>query len=477
LTEIFFEDAIERAKYLDKEYKRTGKVLGPFHGLPISLKDTFKVKGYDASTGIASMVDKPAKKNSLLVDILLEQGAVIFCKTNVPQTLMALDSDNNVFGRVLNPRNRKVTAGGSSGGEGALIAMRGSILGIGTDVGGSIRIPAMCGGLYGVKPGSQRVPYVGQADIAREGASKIGLPASAGPLATTMRDCELLLRVVSNSRPWERDPDVAYGLWEEQGFVQKKPLIGVIRTDDLIVPLPPVNKVIDETVAALRMSGLEVIDVDSPALKKCQSLANKFFGIDGGNFMFDLLEATQEPLTSWLSTRLRRKSPISLDKLVEAHAMRTQLQTEMLKIWKDPKSGRTVDAIICPVAPHPVPPVDRWNGVSYTSSFVLLDYPAGTLPVRDITVEDLKGEAHNGDPLGSWDKINRELCKLLSAIVRKLEMLTFPGDETKIDRKVYLDTKLSIQVIAPKMQERRLCQAMELIDSILQAGGVERAKL
>jgi hypothetical protein len=101
----------------------------------------------------------------------------------------------------------------------------------------------------------------------------------------------------------------------------------------------------------------------------------------------------------------------------------------------------------------------------------------GTLPVRDITVEDLKGEAHNGDPLGSWDKINRELCKLLSAIVRKLEMLTFPGDETKIDRKVYLDTKLSIQVIAPKMQERRLCQAMELIDSILQAGGVERAKL
>jgi Asp-tRNA(Asn)/Glu-tRNA(Gln) amidotransferase A subunit family amidase len=183
-----------------------------------------------------------------------------------------------------------------------------------------------------------------------------------------------------------------------------------------------VNKVIDETVANLRKSGVEVIDIDSPALKKCQSLGNKFFGIDGGNFMFDLLEATQEPLTYWLSTRLRRKSPMPLDKLVEAHAMRTQLQTEMLKIWKDPKSGRTVDAIICPVAPHPVPPVDRWNGVSYTSSFVLLDYPAGTLPVRDFKVEDLKGEMHDSNLLGSWDKINRELCELFSVIVRKLAM-------------------------------------------------------
>ena len=381
--------------------------------MPISLKDTFKVKGYDASIGIASLALNPAKENSLLVDILLEQGAVLYCKTNVPQTLMALDSENNIFGRTLNPRNRLVTAGGSSGGEGALVAMRGSVLGVGTDVGGSIRIPAMCGGLYGIKPSVQRIPYVGQEGGSREGASKIALPASAGPIAGTLRDCELFLQTVSDSMPWERDPNIAYGLWEGQGAISTKPVLGVIRTDELITPLPPVGKVLDETVQKLRKSGIEVVEIDSPAFKKCQSLANSFFGIDGANFMLDLLEKTGEPLTHWLSTRLRRKSPVPLLKLVEFHAKKIEIETEMLKIWKDPKTGRTIDAIICPVAPHPVPPIDRWNGVSYTSSLVLLDYPAGTLPVRDFGEKDLQGEMEDGKALGSWDKINRELCKSL----------------------------------------------------------------
>ncbi|KUJ21697.1 general amidase-like protein [Mollisia scopiformis] len=460
LTEILFSGALERARYLDSYYEKTGKTVGPLHGVPISLKDTFKIKGYDSSIGIASLAFKPATENSLLVDILLEAGAVLYCKTNVPQTLMALDSDNNVFGRVLNPRNRKVTAGGSSGGEGALVAMRGSVLGVGTDVGGSIRIPAMCNGLYGIKPGSMRVPYVGQENGTREGASKIGLMASAGPIAGSMRDCELLLRTVSNARPWERDPSLAYGLWEDQGGIERKPLLGVIRTDGLITPLPPVAKVLDETVQKLRKSGVEVIEIDAPEFKKCQSLANSFFGIDGANHVFDLLEATKEPLTGWLSTRLRRKTPMGLDKLVEIHAKKVQLETEMLKLWKDHKTGRTIDAFICPVAPHPVPPIDRWNGVSYTSSFVLLDYPAGTLPIRDFKEEDLRGELDNSKPLGSWDKINRELW-----------------DAKTIDRNVYLGTKLSVQVVAPKMQERRLVQAMSLIDEVLQNDRSRQAKL
>jgi amidase len=412
LTEIFFEDAIERAKFLDKEYKRTGKTVGPLHGVPVSLKDSFKVKGYDASIGIASLAENPAKENSLLVDILLGQGAVLYCKTNIPQTLMALDSDNNVFGRVLNPRDTRLTAGGSSGGEGALIAMRGSILGVGTDVGGSIRIPAMCNGLYGIKGSFQRVPYVGQENGGREGASKLALPASAGPIAHSVRDCELFLQTISNSRPWERDPSLAYGLWEEQGSIQNKPVIGVIRKDDVITPLPPVSKVLDETVQTLRKSGVEVVEIDAPAFKKLQSLANKFFGIDGGNFMFDLLEAKGEPLTNWLSTRLRRGKQMDINRLIEIQVRKIQLETEMLKIWKDPKTGQRIDAIICPVAPHPVPPIDRWNGVSYTSSFVLLDYPAGTLPVRDFKKEDLKGELTDPKPIGSWDKVNRGLCEL-----------------------------------------------------------------
>jgi len=412
LTEIFFDAAIERARWLDQEYKRVGRPLGPLHGVPVSLKDTFNVKGYDSSIGIASLAFHPAKENSLLVDILLEQGAVLYCKTNVPQTLMSLDSDNHLFGRVLNPRDRRVTAGGSTGGEGALIAMRGSVLGVGTDVGGSIRIPAMCNGIYGIKPSAQRIPLVGLETGTRKGLREIGLSASAGPLARSMRDCELFMKTISNSEPWERDPSIAFGSWDQQGSIEQKPVIGVIRTDGLITPLPPVSKIVDETTLALKKAGVEVVEIDAVAFKKCQSLANAFFGIEGNNHMFDLLESSGEPLNDWLSSRLRRKDPMSLEKLLEIHAKRTELETEMLKIWKDPKTGERIDAIICPVAPHPVPPIDRWNGVSYTSTFVLLDYPAASLPVRDVKAEDLEVEMDSGKVLGSWDKANRELCEL-----------------------------------------------------------------
>lgn len=410
LTEIFFDAAITRAKWLDSEIARTGKPIGPLHGVPISLKDSFKVAGYDASIGIAALAENPAQENSPLVDILLEAGAVLYCKTNIPQTLMALDSENNLFGRTLNPRNRLATAGGSSGGEGALIAMRGSVLGIGTDIGGSIRIPAMCNGLYGIKPSVGRVPYAGQETGTRPGLGKVKLIPSAGPIAGSLRDCELLLKVVGAARPWEKDPEVMFGKWEHQGGLSDKPLIGVLRADGLIMPLPPINKVIEETVQALRRSGYEVVEMDAPAFKGIQSIANKLFGIDGDSFMLDLLEKTGEPLTTWLSTRLRRKKWISTEALVDLHAQKKQLETEMLKVWKDPKTGRMIDAFICPVAPHPVPPIDRWNSVSYTVGMVFLDYPAGNLPVRDFVESDLEGEVF-GTPLNGWDKVNQELCK------------------------------------------------------------------
>jgi Asp-tRNA(Asn)/Glu-tRNA(Gln) amidotransferase A subunit family amidase len=380
LTEIFFDAGLERARYLDKYFTDHGRPFGPLHGLPISLKDGFKVIGQDASIGFASHAFNNATSESTLVTLLLKAGAVLYCKTNIPQSLMQLDSHNNVFGRVLNPLNLKLTAGGSSGGEGALIAMRGSILGVGTDVGGSIRVPAMCNGLYGIKPSWQRVPYGGQQGSYPKGSPYLGIPASAGPLATSMRDCELFLRAVSSLHPWTLDADVAYGPWEEQGPAPTKKdlVIGIVRRDGVIDPLPPINAIISDTASALRAEGIRTVELNiTPLFKKCQSLANILFGADGNNYVFDVLESTGEPLSPWLATRLKRKAPISLDKLREAHARRAELRQDFLKVWTDQASGKEIDAFICPVAPHPVPHIDHWNGVSYTSSFVLLDYPAG----------------------------------------------------------------------------------------------------
>lgn len=415
LSEILFLPAIERARALDSEYKRTGKTRGPLHGIPISLKDTFNIKGYDSSIGLASLAETPAKENAVLVDILLEQGAVPYCKTNVSQTLMALDSNNHLFGRVLNPRNSRVTAGGSSGGEGALIAMRGSVLGIGTDIGGSVRIPAMCNGLYSIKPSSQRIPFIGQEIGQLPGIDKLGLQASAGLMATSVRDCELFLKAIADANPWEKDPNVAFGSWEGQGEIGRKPVFGVMRADGITIPLPPVAKVIDQTVEAIRRAGFEVVEINCPAFKKYHSLANSFFGIGGNNHTFDILEKTGEPLIPWLDARLRRKSPADLMRLSELHARKSALEKEMLKIWRD-ENGRMIDAFICPVAPHPVPEIDKWNGVGYTSAFVVLDYPAGTLPVRDVSNDDLKDELPESEDLGGWDSRNRDLCKLCTLI-------------------------------------------------------------
>jgi amidase len=134
LSDAFFEEAIESAKALDDHLNRTGELKGPLHGLPISLKDNFNIKGKDSTVGFTSLVNDPADYNATLVDVLENLGAVRYCKTNVPTAMMIAESVNNTFGRTISPINRKVTSGGSSGGESALIAFGGSPLGIGTDI-------------------------------------------------------------------------------------------------------------------------------------------------------------------------------------------------------------------------------------------------------------------------------------------------------------------------------------------------------
>jgi amidase len=155
LSEICFYRAIEDAKAIDQHLEKTGHIVGPLHGLPITIKDNFDIAGLDTTIGFASHVGNPATKDSDIVAILRRAGAVIYVKTNVPTAMMLAETVNNTFGRTLNPLNRKLTSGGSSGGESALIAFRGSPIGIGTDIGGSLRIPAACTGMSSVQYAAQ----------------------------------------------------------------------------------------------------------------------------------------------------------------------------------------------------------------------------------------------------------------------------------------------------------------------------------
>lgn len=138
------ESALNEADRLDEHLQRTGKTIGPLHGVPISLKDQFFVEGYETSVGFVAWLDGPAKKEDEdgIVPVLRASGAVFHVKTNVPTSVMvrpwlmqSIETVNYIIGRTCNPYNRCCSAGGSSGGEGSLLAQRGALLGVGTDIG------------------------------------------------------------------------------------------------------------------------------------------------------------------------------------------------------------------------------------------------------------------------------------------------------------------------------------------------------
>ncbi|KAL4954262.1 amidase signature domain-containing protein [Aspergillus filifer] len=429
LTEPLFDSAIKRAEELDAHLERTGTPIGPLHGLPVSIKDSFNIRGVDSSVGIASLALNPSKQDAPLVSLLTSLGAIIITKTNVPQTMGALDSANHLFGRTLNPRNRQLTVGGSTGGEGALLALHGSMMGFGTDIGGSIRIPAMCNGLYGFKPSQGRVPYGGQTDGQPLSKGRVSIQAVAGPIAHSVSDINA---VMTHLIPWAQwfGEDCIPGAWPSPlssfGKNKKRPItIGVLPHDGLVTPLPPIARVLNEVATSLRrLPGVEVIELPVPKpLSRCQALANKLMAVDGGETMMDHLEKTKESLIPWLQTRMKRGKPITLAELTQLQAARGEIELELKReLWMGGGSGngQIVDAIIHPIAPHPVPQLDKYNAVGYTSSFVLLDYPAGTVPVRDFGRQDLESSVEMDDEvLGSWDKVNRELCTDCSQGMRK----------------------------------------------------------
>ena len=132
---VMFSAAIKQARELDEYLDATGTTRGPLHGLPISVKEHIYLKGTPATSGLVAWKDNIVDQDALIVKIFRAAGAIFHAKTTNPQTLMMLETDSNLFGRTTNPYNRNLTSGGSSGGESALIAMRGSVLGIGTDIG------------------------------------------------------------------------------------------------------------------------------------------------------------------------------------------------------------------------------------------------------------------------------------------------------------------------------------------------------
>jgi amidase len=461
LTEIAIEYALSRAVELDGHLKKTGRVVGPLHGLPISLKDQLCIKGIESTIGYVSWIGRYAKRNSVLVDILQAAGGVPFVKTNIPQTLMWPETYNLIFGRTSNPYNRSLTSGGSSGGEGALIALRGSPLGVGSDIGGSVRIPSAFCGLYGLRPSYGRVPYAGAVN-SLEGQDSV--PSVLGPMCNSITGLKIFMQAVLGQRPWLQDPLAVRKPWDEEGYKLvdhgggRGLCFAIMWNDGIVVPHPPIIRGLELTRKALLAAGHRVIDW-KPI--KHHEMQETLAGIWGAAATEDYKATTSpsgEPVISMniqaeamepLSFR-PPESGISAYQLWQLQKEKRNLREEYLDHWEKTVeltgTGRPVDAIITPNAPYAAPPHGLNRNADYTTVWNLLDYTALTIPVSKVNQTlDAKKPAHQF--LNKNDQLNFELY----------------------DPSVFANAPISVQVVGRTLEEEAVIAMSEIVDIAVKA--------
>ncbi|CEO60746.1 hypothetical protein PMG11_05301 [Penicillium brasilianum] len=401
LHEIFFDAAIEDAKKLDAYYAEHKAPMGPLHGLPVSLKDQFHVKGVETTMGYVGWIGTfQGKKDdtrfrteeSELARELRNLGAVLYCKTSVPATLMAGETINNIIGYTWNPKNRLLSSGGSSGGEGALIALRGSPVGFGTDIGGSVRIPAGFNYLYGLRPSSGRMPYQGAAN-SMDGQSTI--LSVIGPLAPTARSLTLLFKTVLSQKPWFHDPLVLELPWRDavaeetrlridQAKAGKSSLtFGIMHWDGITRVHPPIARGLRIVEQTLKRLGHRVIPWNPPSHATAGTLGSTAFSMDGGADLAHHFGLSGESKASQVI--ITDKEPLSMTELAALNVAKREYQKQYMDYWNSTAevtgTGSPVDGLFCPLAPHAAVIPNEYHYVGYTSFVNVLDYTSVAMPV------------------------------------------------------------------------------------------------
>ncbi|KAJ6594361.1 amidase [Mycena capillaripes] len=256
ITEVLFDDARKRARELDAEFKATNRLKGPLHGVPISVKDQYDIQGYDTTIGFTACANKPAQITADFVQTMVDAGAVPFLKTNVPQTMYAYECNNPIWGRTCNPYNAAYTSGGSSGGEACMLALDASVIGLGSDIAGSLRIPASYCGVYSLKPGIGRVSDYG----AKESFPGFdGIKSVCGPMARCMDDLELACQISFGAPGAYNDhPPLPF----RPVTLPKKLRFGYYTSDGIMKGSPACIRAVKETMETLRLAGHECIELD-----------------------------------------------------------------------------------------------------------------------------------------------------------------------------------------------------------------------
>uniref|UniRef100_A0A3Q3VIG4 Fatty-acid amide hydrolase 1 n=1 Tax=Mola mola TaxID=94237 RepID=A0A3Q3VIG4_MOLML len=404
---------------------------GLLYGVPVSIKENIGYKNYDSSCGVVINLDRPAQEDSVLVQVLKKQGAIPFVKTNLPQVLLSYDCSNPIYGQTLNPHNPQKTSGGSSGGEAALIGGGGSPVGLGSDIGGSIRIPSSFCGICGFKPTSGRLSLQGLTPIYRGQKSVL---SASGPLARDVDSLALCMQALLCDHLFSLDPTVPPIPFNVQVYQNSKPLrIGYLESDGYTQPLPSMLRGLQEVKALLEQAGHTLVPYTP--LRVAQTIPElgiKGMLADGCTALLQKLQGS--PVDPCLKSQifpyffpkwLKKTLSFLLKPLVSSLHLLTNMLKSVPNLWKQHAAVEDyiretiaewrrcdIDVLLCPI----FGPAYNFlycgkvsTVISLTTLYNILNFPAGVVPVSTVTAEDEQELKHyTGLYQDNFDKLFKE---------------------------------------------------------------------
>jgi len=458
---------------------------GPLAGIPVSLKDSIHVGGFDSTVGYSCNVNKPTPVDGAIVRMLKDAGAVPFVKTALPVTLLSFESFNDVWGRCLNPHNHKYSPGGSTGGEGAILAFGGSRIGIGSDVAGSVRAPAHFSGCYSIRCSTGRWPKLG---VSTSMPGQEGIPSVFSPMARTLLDLTYFTRSFIQMKPWNYDQSVHPLAWRESvesSYLDRKKLkIGVMRTDNVVDPAPACVRALQMAVDALEAQGHEIFDVSPPDPYGALVIASNLLNADGTKTFRSYFRTGESDdagakefgrymrlprFIKWFYyayVKYIKRDAVWAGLLENWHeksayenwqwvAKREAYKAKFHAWWNEFGSfGDGMDVMLTPPNATPAVPHNGMKEASsscgYTFLFNLLDYSCGILPVthvdaaKDVLPASVNVKKMNGVAQGAYKHYDAE------------KMAGLP---------------VAVQIVGRRLEEEKVLAVMKRLEDALESRG------
>lgn len=414
--QLFFDEGLKRAEELD-QYRNdhNGELYGPFHGIPITLKELMKYRNKITTASyvcyIDNLISKLPRDESVSIQILRKLGAVFYIRDTQPQTVMHLDTQC-FTGRTTNPFNKKLSPGGSSGGTSAAVALKAGVVGIGSDIGGSIRVPAAFCGLYGIRPTTRRVTGLGSLS---GGAGQESILASQGPLSHSIEDIDYYMENYINlGKPWEYDPNIVPLKWKSNVKLPETLTIGIVLTDTLVDPSDAITRGLNfikeklENYKYVKIN-VKIIELDHEIMKESFKQTLQIYGTSKPVHE-ELLNKSGEPLLPL--TKLFLDFASEDNNVLTNNNVKEKTKYYFHYLFDDEE----LDFLISPTSPNVAEVPDNLNHWSYSSMFNLIDFP-NIIFKTGLTFDpeiDLKGPTNVKD-FKPTDYVNAPICLQLTS--------------------------------------------------------------